>query len=425
MDDVLAIIMAGGRGTRLSVLTYERTKPAIPFAGKYRIIDFALSNCVNSGIHNVAVLTQYQPRSLVEHIGIGAPWGFATPDRGIRLLQPYQVPEEAREWYKGTADAVYQNLEYIEEQETETVLILSGDHIYVMNYNDMIELHQNTQADVTLAVTRFPEEELSQFGTVMVDKTGLVTDFQEKVEKPKSNLVSMGIYLFKKDILRRWLEEDANRVDSEHDFGRNLFPAMIGKSKIIAYNFDGYWQDIGTVDAYWQANMDLIEMSPSPLFDTDWSIRTPEETSPASVISETAEVVNSLVSNGCVIEGRVEHSVLSPKVMVAEGAVVKDSIIMDDSIIGQGSLVDYSILDKEVSVEAGCHIGFGDDFTPNRKQPELLRRGISIIGKRAKIPLGMQIGHNCVIGCGVCEDDFRASKIRSGRTIMPRRVTRT
>lgn len=421
MDNVLAIIMAGGRGARLSVLTYRRTKPATPFAGKYRIIDFALSNCVNSGIHNVAVLTQYQPLSLTEHIGIGAPWGFATPDRGIRLLQPYLVPEEDREWYKGTADAVYQNLQYIEEQEAETVLILSGDHIYIMNYNDMIELHQNTQADVTLAVTRFPEEKLSQFGTVVVDETGQVTDFHEKAEKPKSNLVSMGIYLFKKDILRRWLEEDAHRAASEHDFGRDVFPAITGKSKIIAYNFDGYWRDIGTVDAYWQANLDLIEMSPSPLFNTDWPIRTLEETNPASVISETAEVVSSLISNGCIIEGRVEHSVLSPKVMVAEGAVVKNSIIMNDSIIGQGSLVDYSILDKEVLVEAGCHIGFGDDFTPNRKQPQLLRNGISIIGKRAKIPLGTKIGRNCVIGCDVCEDDFHTSKIQSGKTIMPGR----
>jgi len=421
MDNVLAIIMAGGRGTRLSVLTYARTKPAIPFAGKYRIIDFALSNCVNSDIHNVAVLAQYQPLSLTEHIGIGAPWGFATPDRAIRLLQPYQVPEEDHEWYKGTADAVYQNLQYIEEQEAETVLILSGDHIYVMDYNDMIELHQNTQADVTLAVTRFPEEELRQFGTVVVDETGQVTKFQEKVKNPKSNLVSMGIYLFKKDALCRWLEEDARRVTSKHDFGRNIFPAMIGKSKIITYNFDGYWRDIGTVDAYWQANMDLIKMSPPPLHNTDWPIRTPEETRPASVISETAEVTNSLVSGGCVIEGRVEHSVLSPKVMVAEGAVVKDSIIMNDSVIGQGSVVDYSILDKEVLVEAGCHIGFGNDFTPNRKQPKLLKSGISIVGKRARVPLGTKIERNCVIGCGVGEDNFHTSEVKSGKTIVSRR----
>jgi len=420
MDNVLAIIMAGGRGTRLSVLTYGRTKPAIPFAGKYRIIDFALSNCVNSDIHNVAVLAQYQPMSLVEHIGIGEPWGFATPDRGIRLLQPYQVPEEAREWYTGTADAVYQNFQYIEEQEAETVLILSGDHIYVMNYNDMMERHQSTQADITLAVTRFPEEELSQFGTVVVNNRGRVTDFQEKVEKPKSNLVSMGIYLFKKDILRKCLEEDVNCADSAHDFGHNVFPAMLGKSKIMAYVFDGYWRDIGTMDAYWQANMDLIEMNPSPLFSTDWPIRTPEETRPASVISKTAEVVNSLLSNGCIIEGRVENSVLSPKVMVAEGAVVKDSIITNDSVIGQGSIVNYSIVDKEVLIEAGCHIGFGDDFTPNRKQPELLKSGISIVGKRARVPLGTKIGRNCVIGCGVGEDDFHTSEVKSGKTIMSR-----
>ena len=352
MDNILAFILAGGQGERLSILGSERAKPAIPFAGKYRIIDFTLSSCANSGIHNVAVLTQYQPHSLTDHIGIGAPWGLAPPppERQIRLLQPYLAREEARGWYKGTADAVYQNFDYIEEQDAELVLILSGDHVYKMDYSSMLKFHEENQADVTLAVTSFPEEQLQQFGTVTVDKKGQVTDFQEKVKKPQSNLVSMGIYLFKKDILHRWLEEDAGSMTSKHDFGKNIFPKMVDKSVIFAYRFEGYWRDVGTVHIYWQTNMDLIEICSTFLSEADWPIHTTEEERPPAMVSETAEVTNSLIPSGCTIEGRVEHSVLSPGVTVAKGAVVRDSIIMSDSVVGRRSVVDYSILDKEVVV---------------------------------------------------------------------------
>jgi glucose-1-phosphate adenylyltransferase len=424
MDKVLAIIMAGGRGERLSILSQVRTKPAVPFAGKYRIIDFTLSNAVISGISKVVVLTQYEPLSLADHIGIGAPWGLATPDRGIRLLQPYLAREEKRDWYKGTADAIYQNLQFIEEQNAELVLILSGDHVYSMDYSRMIGFHQDAQADVTMAVTLFPEEELERFGTVMVDDAWQVTGFQEKVKKPKSNLVSMGVYLFKKDILKQWLELDARNMASRHDFGRNVFPVMVGNSKIFAYKFEGYWRDIGTVQSYWQANMDLMHLFPSPLFNPGWPIRTKEDGRPAAIISETADVTNSLICDGSLIEGRVEHSVLSPGVVVAEGAVVKDTIIMNDCIIGQGSTIDYSILDKEVEVEAGCHIGFGDDFQVNRRDPKTLDSGITLIGKRARIPLGARIGRNCVVGSGVSEDDFPTHEVQSGETIMPKRIRR-
>jgi glucose-1-phosphate adenylyltransferase len=230
----------------------------------------------------------------------------------------------------------------------------------------------------------------------------------------------MGVYLFKKEVLHQWLEEDSRCVTSKHDFGRNVFPAMIGKSKIVAYSFDGYWRDIGTLSAYWQANMDQIDMSPSPLFNSDWPIRTPEETRPASIISETAEVVHSLVSSGCVIDGRVEHSVLSPRVMVTEDAVVKNSIIMNDSVIGQGSEINYSIVDKEVLIGAGCRIGLGIDFVPNFQRPKLTNSGISIVGKGARVPIGTRIGHNCVISSGVAEGDFPSSRIQSGETIQPR-----
>ena len=419
MENVLAFILAGGRGERLSILSQERAKPALPFAGKYRIIDFILSNCVNSGIYNVAILTQYRPLSLDEHIGSGAPWGLVPPDRGIRLLQPYLTREEDRAWYKGTADAVYQNLQYVEEQGAELIFVLSGDHVYKMDYSDMLKFHQENQADVTLAVTPFPEEELLQFGTVTVDERWRVTSFQEKVKKPKSNLVSMGIYLFKKDILQSWLEEDAKSMTSKHDFGRNILPRMVEKGRIFAYSFYGYWRDVGTVEAYWQANMDLLEMSPDLLFSSDWPIRTSKEERPPAIISET--VVDSLVSDGCAIGGRVERSILSPGVMVAEGAVVKDSVIMSDSVIGPDSIVDHSILDKEVIVEAGCYIGFGDDFRVNRKDPKVLNCGITIIGKRAVICSGIKIGRNCVIYGGAREDDFPGPEIQSGETIKPKR----
>ena len=424
-DGVLAVILAGGRGERLSVLAYERTKPAIPFAGKYRIVDFTLSNCVNSGIHNVAVLTQYQPRSLVDHIGVGAPWDLDRPGHVIRLLQPYLAREEGRDWYKGTADAVYQNLQYIEEQGNELVLILSGDHVYKMNYSLMLQFHKDRQADITLAVTRLPEEDLQQFGTVMVDEEQRVIGFQEKVKQPKSNLVSMGVYLFKKDILHQCLEEDAQLRSSKHDFGKDVFPRMVKKVKISAYNFEGYWRDVGTVQSYWQVSVDILEMSPGFLSDAGWPIRTQEEERAPAVVSERGAIGNSLISNGCVIEGRVDHSILSPGVKVAEGAVVRDSMIMPDSVVGPDSIVDYSILDKEVVVGADCYLGFGDNFQVNRKEPKTLNTGITVVGKGAKIPPRVKIGRNCVIGCGVVKDDFPTSEIQSGETIVARRRTRT
>jgi len=422
LDNIVAIILAGGQGERLGILAVERTKPAIPFAGKYRIIDFTLSNCVNSGIYNVAVLTQYQPRSLTDHIGIGLPWGFARPDGKIQLLHPYLAREEGRDWYRGTADAVYQNLQYIEEQGVGLVLILSGDHVYKMDYADMVRFHEKNQAEVTLAVTRLPREELHEFGTVTMDESGQVTGFQEKVKEPKSDFVSMGVYLFQKDILRQLLEEDAQRRSSKHDFGRNIFPQLVGNCRLFAYNFEGYWRDVGTIRSYWEANMKLLEVPPSITFSSDWPIRTKEdEPKPPAIVSQRGEVINSMISHGCVIEGRVENSVLSPGVRVAPHAVVKHSIIMNDTVIGRESVVDYSILDKEVVVEPNCYIGFGDDFQPNREQPKALNSGITVVGKGARIPEGMTIGRNCAIACNVMEKDFRGSLVPSGETVRAKR----
>jgi len=422
MENVVAIILAGGQSERLGILALERTKPAVPFAGKYRIIDFTISNCVNSGIYNTAILTQYQPRSLTDHIGIGMPWGFPRPDAKIQLLHAYLAREEGRDWYKGTADAVYQNLLYIEEQDAELVLVLSGDHIYKMDYADMRQFHEKNQADVTIAVTRLPREELHEFGTVSVDEEGQVIGFQEKVKEPKSDLVSMGVYLFKRDILRQLLEEDAQRRSSKHDFGRNVFPQLVGNCRLLAYNFEGYWRDVGTVRSYWQANMKLLEVPPSITFGADWPIRTQEgEPRPPATISQRGDVTNSMISHGCIIEGRVEHSVLSPGVRVAGNAVVKYSVVMSDTVIGRESVVDYSILDKEVIVEAGCYIGFGDDFQVNREEPKVMNSGITIVGKGAKIPEGVKIGHNCAIACNVVEKDFRGTIVQSGETIKAKR----
>jgi len=422
MESTLAVILAGGRGERLSVLAQERTKPAIPFGGKYRIIDFTLSNCANSDIPKVTVLTQYQPLSLADHLGIGAPWGFAAPDKAIRLLQPFLSPEEHRSWYKGTADAVYQNLQYIERQKPEYILILSGDHVYKMDYSFMLNFHKENQADITLAYSRAPERELHQFGTILVDDTGRITSFEEKVKNPKSNLISMGIYIFNFNILLKCLEEDAVMKPSRHDFGHDILPRAMKNHRLFGYYFPGYWRDVGTVQTYWQTNMDLIQMSPGGyLSEHNWPIRTTDEERSPTIVSETARVIDSLVSNGCVIEGRVEHSVLSPGVIVSEGAVVKDSIILSDCTVGSHSIIDCSILDKEVVVEAGCHIGFGDDMQINLKEPKALNTGKTLVGKWAKIPPGTRIGRNCIVYSGVTEEDFTTDEIPSGQTVNPKK----
>ncbi|OGO42699.1 MAG: hypothetical protein A2137_03540 [Chloroflexi bacterium RBG_16_58_8] len=392
MEKVLAVIMAGGRGERLSALSRERAKPAVPFAGKYRIIDFVLSNCVNSGLYQVIVLTQYQPASIIEHIGEGRPWGLVPPDRSIRLLQPFPAPERGRDWYKGTADAVFQNLDRIEVENVEDVLILSGDHVYKMDFRPMLEFHRKSRADITLAVTPIAKEELHRFGTVVVDKKGRISRFQEKVKKPQSNLASMGVYVFKKSVLRPCLE-----AAGAHDFGRDILPRLAAEGKLFAYTFDGYWRDIGTVSSYWQANMDMISMNPSFLYDAAWTIHTKESEKPPTRISATANVVDCLLASGCIIEGHVEHSILSPRVSVGKGAVVRDSIIMNDTIIGRDSVVDLAILDETVTVAESCHVGYGSDHLTIRKRPRISTSGLTLISKNTRIPAGVTIGRDLII----------------------------
>ena len=422
MSKILAVILAGGQGERLSLLSQKRAKPAVPFAGKYRIIDFALSNCVNSGIADVAVLTQYRPHSLHDHIGIGKPWDLDRRQGGIHLLQPYMGRQES-DWYSGTADAVYQNLSFIMESRCDYVLILAGDHIYRMDYGPMIAFHQIHNADVTLGAVVVPLEEGHRFGILETGAEGQVVSFQEKPSQPRGTLGSMGIYVFNRETLMRVLMQDeTSGAPSQHDFGRNIVPSMLERGeRVYAYPFTGYWQDVGTLQSYWEAHMELLDDHPAfDLYDPTWVIHTRSEERPPAHIMSGANITSSLISHGCIINGQVERSVLSPGVVVEEGAVVRDSIILFDCVIGAGSVVDRAILDKEVVVGKQCKIGSGDDMTPNKLEPSRLNTGITLIGKRAHLPDNLTVGRNSKIGADLRPEDFPSSTIESGETIEDR-----
>lgn len=398
---VVTLILAGGQGDRLSVLSEERAKPAVVFGGRYRIIDFALSNVVNSGLSQVGILTQYRPRSLNDHIGIGRPWDLDRSGGGVTLLQPY-LGRESSDWYRGTADAVFQNIYYLEETRADIVLILAGDHIYKMNYDELIAYHQEKEADVTVPLYEVPLEEAHRFGVLTVDDDGRIVEFLEKPEQPKSNLISMGIYVFNKQMLIEQLVEDARR-NTTHDFGRDIVPSMVDEGcGAYGFKFQGYWRDVGTIESYYDANMDLLEDLPQlNLYDPDTYIRTGLPEYPPAKVGRRAYTSRSLLNPGCIINGHVEHSVLSPGVFVEEGAVVRDSIIFDDTRIESGAIVERSIVDKEVLVGKNAYVGYGDDWSPNRERPDIVHDGITIVGKRAKLPPYVRVGRNCVIGPNV------------------------
>jgi len=411
---VLTLILAGGEGERLSILSQVRAKPGVPFGGKYRIIDFALSNTVNSGLNDVAVLTQYAPRSLMDHIGLGRPWDLDRSRGGVALLQPYIGRGRAREWYRGTADAVLQNIEFITDRHPDLVLVLAGDHVYKMDYRPFIELHQAQNADVTVAVRRVPIEDAHRFGILDVNDDGRVTDFIEKPPNPPSNLVSMGVYVFSLDALVAELHPE--RID----FGRDVLPGMVdGGKRVIAYEYGGYWEDVGTVESYWRSNLDLLRDDPGiNLYDRPWLIYTKSEERAPALVGADATVERSMISHGCVVHGSVEHSVLSPGVVVEPGATVRDSIVMFDTVVGAGAVLDRAIVDKDCTIGAGAVVGEGDDQRPNRSEPERLYAGLTLVGKRARIPAGVHIGRNCRIDPGVGPGDFgRRRVIRSGETI--------
>ena len=415
----IAMLLAGGAGTRLTVLSEERAKPAVPFAGKFRIIDFTLSNCVNSGIYTVGVLTQYLPHSLNDHIGIGKPWDLDRSRGGVRLLHPYQG-RKGQQWYGGTADAIAQNLNFIEESRADTVLILSGDHIYKMDYRPMIDYHRATGADLTIAVMPVPLEETHRFGIMQVDDNQRIVQFYEKPkDREKGNLASMGIYIFNTRSLMQRLNE--NGPDNPRvDFGQHVIPAMINAGdNVFAYKYEGYWVDVGTIDSYWATNLALLQPDTAlDLYAADWPIHTKSEERPAAKIGPQAKVVSSMISNGCIVRGLVINSILSPGVYVSPGAVIKDSVVMNDTWVGPGAHLDKVVLDKQVVVGAGALVGTGDESVANELMPDKLFAGITVVGKNAFIPDRAQIGRNVLINSSREEQHYPADKVvADGKTI--------
>ena len=416
--NVLTLILAGGQGSRLSILGEKRAKPAVPFAGKYRIIDFPLSNAVNSGLYRVAVLTQYRPHSLMQHIGIGEPWDLNRIwPNGVQIWQPYQGRKD-QGWYRGTADALYQNRSFIAEAGCELLLILSGDHIYRQDYSHLLRCHEDKGADLTVAVMNVRPEEVSRLGIISVDAGYKITRFVEKPRHSESTLASMGIYVFNKQFLLQQLEEDTQNPNSAHDFGKNIIPRIVEMGRAYAYPFLGYWVDVGTIQAYWETSMALLEEPPPlDLYDSKWVIHTRSEERPPVKCIPPGEIIRSMVSNGCVIAGTVINSVLSPGVRVEKGAVVRDSVILNDTIIRAGALVDRCILDKQIEVGAGAQVGVGAADIPNELEPANIHTGITIVGKRARIPAGTIIGRNCRIDSDVTQENFQSNEIPGGGSV--------
>jgi glucose-1-phosphate adenylyltransferase len=402
-----AFVLAGGMGSRLCLLGERRAKPAVPFAGKYRIIDFTLSNCVNSGIYDIGVLTQYRPTSLNRHIGTGRPWDLDRSRGGVQILQPALGSVES-DWYKGTADAIYQNLIHLRRRRAEQVLVLSGDHVYKMDYNLLYEFHLANEAGCTVAVTEVPEESVQSFGILETNGNGRVIGFQEKPKRARSRLASMGVYLFDRASLIRWLTEDAALPDSSHDFGKDVLPRLVARGEpVFAYRFPDYWQDVGTLDSYYESNLAFLsDTPPIDLADSDWVIHTQSADRPPVRFERGGITERSLVANGCRIAGEVVRSVLFPGVTVARGAKVQDSIVMHDAVIGKGASLERAIVDKQVNVGERAQVGWGEERTPNRACPEHLSSGIALIGKGALLPSGLRVGRNARIGAHVGEADF-------------------
>jgi glucose-1-phosphate adenylyltransferase len=388
--------MAGGEGSRLGVLTIKRAKPAVPFAGKYRIIDFTLSNCVNSNIFDVMILAQYRPHSLIEHIGAGGPWDL---DRGftggVKIYPPFRARRPS-DWYRGTADAVWQNLSFVKSTRPDQVLVLSGDHIYAMDYDPLVAFHLDHQADATLCTIQVPLEDASRFGIVSTDENYRAVRFEEKPRHPQSNLANMGVYLFNVEVLEQLLREDSHRRDSSHDFGKDILPHMIVNDyRLFAFPYSGYWVDVGTLESYWQAHMDLLASPPSiDLNDRRWVIHTLSEERPPALVRSRAEVRDSLLANGTVLEtgAWVERSVLSPGVRVGQGASVSESIILTDACIEAGAVVERTIVDKRVTIGARAHIG---------ETLSTLRGSLVTIGKSSQIPPEAVLQAGVVIGTDV------------------------
>ena len=415
---VLTLILAGGEGSRLSILAAQRVKPAVPFGGKYRLIDFPLSNAVNSDLYRIAVLTEYRPHSLMEHLGIGEPWDLnRRRPNGLQIWQPYRERCDP-DWYQGTAGALHQNHDLIAEDGSDLLLVLSGDHIYKQDYRDLLRFHREKGGDLTVTVMHARPDEVHRFGIMSVDADQRITQFAEKPKQSESTLASMGIYVFNTAFLLRRLEEDARDSTTDHDFGKNIIPKMVERDQAFAYPFSGYWVDVGTIAAYWATNLALLEENPAlDLYDPNWVIHTRSEERPPVKCKPPSQIDNSLLSNGCVINGTVINSVLSPGVRVERGAVVRDSVVMNDTTIKAGALIDRCVLDEQIEIGADAQVGVGDDNTPNQLEPANLNTGITIVGKRAHIPAGATIGRNCRIDPNITPDDFEQLHILSGAVV--------
>ena len=414
--EMIAMLLAGGQGSRLGVLTAKVAKPAVSFGGKYRIIDFPLSNCINSGVDTVGVLTQYQPLRLNTHIGIGIPWDLDRNVGGVTVLPPYER-SKGSDWYTGTANAIYQNLEYMEMYNPDYVLILSGDHIYKMDYEVMLDYHKANNADITIAAMPVPIEEASRFGVVITDDSNRITEFEEKPAHPRSNLASMGIYIFNWSVLRDALIKLKDEPGC--DFGKHVIPYCHTKGdRIFAYEYNGYWKDVGTLGSYWEANMELIDIVPEfNLYEEYWKIYTKSDKIPPQYVSEDAVIERSIIGEGSEIYGEVRNSVIGSGVIVGRGAVVRDSIIMHNCVIQDGAVVDKAIIAEDVSVGSGAHLGVGE-YAPSQYDPKVYQFDLVTVGEHSVIPAGVQIGKNTAIS-GVTEpEDYKDGMLASGDYII-------
>ena len=414
--EMIAMLLAGGQGSRLGVLTAKVAKPAVSFGGKYRIIDFPLSNCINSGVDTVGVLTQYQPLRLNTHIGIGMPWDLDRNVGGVTILPPYEKSTSS-EWYTGTANAVYQNLDYIDTYNPDYVLILSGDHIYKMDYEVMLDFHKENNADVTIAVMPVPMEEASRFGIMITDEDNRITEFEEKPEHPRSNLASMGIYIFSWPILRNALIQLSSQPGC--DFGKHIIPyCQENGNRLFAFEFNGYWKDVGTLGSYWEANMELIDIIPEfNLYEEFWKIYTKSDAIPPQYISAESKIERSIISGGSEIYGDVFNSVIGSGVTIGKGTVVRDSIIMKNTRIGENCTVDKAIIAEEAEISDGVVLGVGADI-PNKVQPKIYSFGLVTIGENSYIPPNVKVGKNTAISGATTPDDYPEGVLDSGETLI-------
>ena len=414
--EMIAMLLAGGQGSRLGVLTAKVAKPAVAFGGKYRIIDFPLSNCINSGIDTVGVLTQYQPLRLNTHIGIGIPWDLDRNIGGVTILPPYEKSNSS-EWYTGTANAIYQNLDYMETFNPDYVLILSGDHIYKMDYEVMLDYHKENNADVTIAAMPVPIEEAGRFGIVITDEDGRITEFQEKPPQPKSNLASMGIYIFSWPALKEALV--ALKDEPGCDFGKHIIPYCHEKNeRLFAYEYNGYWKDVGTLGSYWEANMELIDIIPEfNLYEEFWKIYTNSDIIPPQYISGQSVIERSIIGDGSEVYGEVHNCVIGSGVTIGEGTVVRDSIILKDVSIGKGCVIDKSIIAENCEIGDNVTFGIGSDV-PNKLKPAVYSFGLVTVGENSVIPGQVQIGKNTAISGVTSKEDYPNGVLESGETLI-------